>query len=105
MLGVLALSCAPQWFFPEVDDSEATREAVTDTNAKGNEFLFHRVDLVDAAIAQICMRAGFQMFDDIEWIMSEIWPWTTLAGSPNMTLSVSFPKFPMTNQSAVGWPK
>jgi nucleoside-diphosphate-sugar epimerase len=34
-------------FFPEEDDSPATRTAFADENAKANEFLFRRVDLED----------------------------------------------------------
>ncbi len=38
-------------FFPEVDDSQAVRDAFADQNAKANEFLFRRVDLEDAVTA------------------------------------------------------
>ena len=38
-------------FFPEDDDSVATRESYLNDNAKANEFLFRRVDLHDAVEA------------------------------------------------------
>lgn len=38
-------------FFPEEDDSAATRNSYADENAKANEFLFRRVDIEDAARA------------------------------------------------------
>ena len=40
-------------FFPEEDDSKATREAFADENAKANEFLFRRVDLEDVVSAHV----------------------------------------------------
>ena len=43
-------------FFPEPDDSKATRNAFADTNAKANEFLFRRVDLADAVSAHHSAR-------------------------------------------------
>ncbi len=41
-------------FFPEEDDSAATRESYADPNAKANEYLSRRVDLEDAAEALLC---------------------------------------------------
>jgi nucleoside-diphosphate-sugar epimerase len=40
-------------FFPEVDDSEGTRQAYEDANVKTNEFLFRRADLEDVVSAHI----------------------------------------------------
>lgn len=40
-------------FFPEEDDSAATRSSFADQNAKANEFLFRRVDLEDAVSAHL----------------------------------------------------
>ena len=40
-------------FFPEEDDSRATREAYADANAKANEYPYRRVDLADAAEAHL----------------------------------------------------
>ena len=41
-------------FFPEEDDSPATRRAYEDGNLKANEYLHRRVDLEDA-VARICL--------------------------------------------------
>lgn len=40
-------------FFPEEDDNRERRALYADANAKANEFLFRRVDLVDAADAHL----------------------------------------------------
>ena len=40
-------------FFPEPDDSAATRDGFADANAKANEFLHRRADIADVARAHI----------------------------------------------------
>ncbi len=40
-------------FFPEEDDSRATRAAWSEPNAKANEYLYRRVDLVDVVTAHL----------------------------------------------------
>lgn len=54
-------------FFPEEDDSEATRQAYDDRNVKANEYLYRRVDLEDVVTAHLLAleRApsiGFQRY-------------------------------------------
>ncbi|MEZ4657764.1 MAG: NAD(P)-dependent oxidoreductase [Caldilineaceae bacterium] len=40
-------------FFPEPDDSKATRDAYADANSKANEFLYRRVDIEDIVAAHL----------------------------------------------------
>ena len=51
--GLAILVLRTSRFFPEEDDSAAVRAAYTDQNAKANEVLFRRIDLLDAATAHI----------------------------------------------------
>ena len=51
--GLACLILRTSRFFPEADDSVATRKAFADENAKTNEFLFRRVDLEDAVSAHL----------------------------------------------------
>jgi UDP-glucose 4-epimerase len=41
-------------FFPEQDDSKATRDAYDDANVKANEYAYRRADLEDIAGAHLC---------------------------------------------------
>ena len=63
-------------FFPEADDSKATRDAYDDANAKVNEFLYRRVDLEDVVQAHLLAleRAPDLGFD--RFIVSATTPFT-----------------------------
>lgn len=52
-LGLACLVLRTSRFFPEEDDDAAKREAYAGANAKANEFLFRRVDIVDAVSAHL----------------------------------------------------
>jgi len=41
-------------FFPEPDDSKATRDTYSDANIKANEYLYRRVDIADVVSAHLC---------------------------------------------------
>ncbi|MCB0189626.1 MAG: NAD(P)-dependent oxidoreductase, partial [Caldilineaceae bacterium] len=41
-------------FFPEPDDSKATRDRYSDANVKANEYLYRRVDIADVVSAHLC---------------------------------------------------
>ena len=51
--GVPVIVLRTSRFFPEMDDSPATRDLYPDENAKANEFLFRRVDIADAVSAHL----------------------------------------------------
>jgi len=51
--GLACLILRTSRFFPEEDDSEATRQAYEDGNVKANEYLYRRVDLEDAVSAHL----------------------------------------------------
>jgi nucleoside-diphosphate-sugar epimerase len=51
--GLACLILRTSRFFPEEDDSSATRQAYADGNAKVNEFLHRRVDLEDVVSAHL----------------------------------------------------
>ncbi len=52
--GLKCLILRTSRFFPEQDDSKATRQAYADDNAKANEFLYRRIDIEDAVSAHLC---------------------------------------------------
>ncbi|WP_437721961.1 NAD-dependent epimerase/dehydratase family protein [Sorangium sp. So ce861] len=51
--GLACLVLRTSRFFPEEDDSKATRRAYDDGNAKANEFLYRRVDIEDVVSAHL----------------------------------------------------
>jgi len=63
-------------FFPEADDSKATRDTYDDANAKVNEFLYRRVDIEDIVQAHLLAleRAPDLGFD--RFIISATTPFT-----------------------------
>lgn len=63
-------------FYPEEDDSAAIRDTYADDNAKANEFLFRRVDILDAVSAHL---ACLELTDDARfdrYIISATTPFT-----------------------------
>jgi nucleoside-diphosphate-sugar epimerase len=55
--GLACLVLRTSRFFPEEDDSPATRRAYDDGNVKANEFLYRRVDLEDVVAAHLLALA------------------------------------------------
>lgn len=51
--GLACLILRTSRFFPEEDDSQATRQAYHDDNVKANEYLYRRVDLEDVVSAHL----------------------------------------------------
>lgn len=63
-------------FFPEADDSKATRDAYEDANVKANELLFRRVDIADVVSAHL---AALEKAPDLgfgRYIISATTPFT-----------------------------
>lgn len=61
-------------FFPEEDDSRATREAYADANAKANEYPYRRVDIEDAAEAHLLAAERAQQLGFAKYIISATTP-------------------------------
>lgn len=63
-------------FFPEEDDNRERRALYADTNAKANEFLFRRVDLLDAAEAHLCALSRAAEIGFARYIISATTPFS-----------------------------
>lgn len=63
-------------FFPEEDDSRATRAAFADANAKANEYPYRRVDLADAAEAHLLAADRAPAIGFAKYIISATTPFT-----------------------------
>lgn len=61
-------------FFPEEDDSRATREAYVDANAKANEYPYRRVDIEDAAEAHLLAAGRAKQLGFAKYIISATTP-------------------------------
>jgi nucleoside-diphosphate-sugar epimerase len=63
-------------FFPEEDDSKATRDTFDDHNAKANEYLYRRVDVEDAVTAHLLAADKAQSIGYGCYIISATTPFT-----------------------------
>jgi UDP-glucose 4-epimerase len=63
-------------FFPEEDDNRATREALSDANAKTNEFLYRRVDIEDMVSAHLLAVQHAPSAGFAKYIISATTPFT-----------------------------
>lgn len=63
-------------FFPEEDDSEETRQAYEDDNAKVNEFLYRRADLEDVVSAHLLALEKAPAIGFGRYIVSATTPFT-----------------------------
>ncbi len=63
-------------FFPEADDSPATRQAYADRNAKINEFLYRRVEIADVVSAHLLAMEKAPTLGFGRYIISATTPFT-----------------------------
>jgi UDP-glucose 4-epimerase len=63
-------------FFPEPDDSAATRNQYRDANVKANEYLYRRVDIEDVVSAHLCALARASTIGFGRYIISATTPFT-----------------------------
>lgn len=63
-------------FFPEEDDSQATRQRYTDDNIKANEFLYRRVELADVVSAHLLALEKAPVIGFGRYIISATTPFT-----------------------------
>lgn len=63
-------------FFPEPDDSRATRDTYHDANVKANEYLYRRVDLADVVSAHRCALARAATIGFGRYVISATTPFT-----------------------------
>lgn len=61
-------------FFPEADDEESTRNAYSDQNAKGNEYLHRRVEIQDCVNAHLSAAARARAIGFGKYIISATTP-------------------------------
>lgn len=71
-------------FFPEEDDSEKTRKAYSDQNAKGNEYLHRRVEIQDCVNAHLLAAQRARSISFGKYIISATTPF--VPNNEDMTL-------------------